>query len=74
MNDEEIIVTDSATQFSDWAVCGNGNSINYDRYGFTNSLINDAMMDGMNWKEIMLVYIEHNLLPPNLRNKIVHNK
>ena len=73
MNDEDyIIVTDSATQFSDWTVCGN--SINYDTYGFTNGLINDAMMDGMNWKEIMSVYIEHNLLPPNLRNKIVHNK
>ena len=59
MNDEEIIVTDSATQFSN---DGWGNSVNYDTYGFTDSLINDAMMDGMNWKEIMTVYIEHNLL------------
>ena len=71
MNDEEIIVTYSATRFSN---DGWGNSVNYDSYGFTNSLINDAMMDGMNWKEIMFVYIEHNLLPNNLRNKIVHNR
>ena len=46
MNDEEIILSDCAIEY-----------INYDRYGFTNSLINDAMMDGMNWKEIMSVYI-----------------
>ena len=65
MNDEEIILSDCLS----W-----GNSVNYGTYSFTNSLINDAMMDGMNWKEIMSVYIEHNLLPNNLRNKIVHNR
>ena len=63
MNDDEIITTDNAIQYS---IC--------DPYSFTNSLMNDAMMDGMNWKEIISVYIEHNFLPPNLRNKIVHNK
>ena len=61
MNNEEIILADCATHY-------------YRTYSFTNSLINDAMMDGMNWREIMSVYIEHNLLPPNLRNKIAHNK
>tara|TARA_B100001769_G_scaffold271504_1_gene264379 strand:- start:1335 stop:1550 length:216 start_codon:yes stop_codon:yes gene_type:complete len=71
MNDEEIIVTDSAIQFSN---DGWGNSVNYDTYGFTNSFINDSMMDGMNWREIMSVYIEHNLLPSNLRNKLTHNR
>ena len=59
MNDEEII----------W--CSTDISINY---GFTNSIINDAMMDGMDWKEVIGVYIEHNLLPQKLRDKIVHNR
>lgn len=70
MNDEEILLTNI-----EW-----GNDFTYHTYSggysynFTNSLINDAMMDGMNWREIMSVYIEHGLVPENLRNKIVHNK
>jgi len=46
----------------------------YNTLSFTNSIINDTMMDGMDWKEVVGVYIEHSLLPKKLRNKIVHNK
>jgi len=67
MNDDEITISNSLFE----TVCYNDT---YTTYGFTNSFINDSMMDGMNWREIMSVYIEHNLLPSNLRNKLTHNR
>jgi hypothetical protein len=39
-----------------------------------NNFINDTTMDGMNWKDVIGVYIEHNCLPQKLRDKIVHNR
>ena len=69
MNDENELIT---IQYNDnhyisIGGCSIGNTI-------SNSFINDTMMHGMDWKEVIGVYIEHNFLPQKLRDKIVHNR
>ena len=67
MNEESDLII--STNKQELYVCSSYNTLS-----FTNSIFNDTMMDGMYWKEVIGVYIEHNLLPQKLRDKIVHNR